>query len=122
MALFASEYVFNELCDVALRPRVVEKFGTTQESVEAFLKPLRSVAIMVAQVPRAYQLEADPDDEHYINIAIASGSQYVVSRDRHLLALMDDTRESGHEFQTRFPSLRVVEPVAFLEQLRATES
>jgi predicted nucleic acid-binding protein len=49
-----------------------------------------------------------------LNLAIAANVGYLVSRDKDLLDLMMD-----QTFVGKFPQLRVVEPVAFLQAVRA---
>ena len=73
----------------------------------------------VATVPHAIDLAADPDDAHYVNLAIAAGAEFVVSRDFQLLRLMDSGIEEGADFQRRFPHIRVVTPSRFLQEVRA---
>jgi predicted nucleic acid-binding protein len=58
----------------------------------------------------------DPDDSHYVNLALAADAKLIVSRDRDLLDLMDNSIPEGLDFQGRFPSLRILDPVAFLRE------
>ena len=60
--------------------------------------------------PNAYSLPRDPKDERYLNVAIASNAEFLVSRDLDLLDLMKDTA-----FRQQFPSLVILDPVAFLK-------
>jgi len=57
-------------------------------------------------VPQRYTHPVDPKDSAYINLALATDSELVVSRDRHLLSLMDGTTPEGCSFQRRFPQTR----------------
>ena len=58
------------------------------------------------------ELPHDPKDEPYINLAVASGARYLVSRDHHLLNLMQD-----EQFCQSHPSLTILNPVAFLQEI-----
>ncbi|MCL2648674.1 MAG: hypothetical protein FWD61_17005 [Phycisphaerales bacterium] len=60
----------------------------------------------------------DADDSHCINLALATRSQLVVSRDKHLLNLMDQTHEEARDFVKRFPGLWIIEPQILLQMLR----
>lgn len=63
--------------------------------------------------PRVESLERDPKDEPYLNLAIATKAEYLVTRDRDLLDLMHDS-----SFQQRYPDLRILDPVEFLNEIR----
>ena len=60
--------------------------------------------------PSAYALPRDPNDEPYLNVAIAANATFLVSRDLDLLDLMQDAT-----FRQQFPSLTILDPVAFLQ-------
>jgi predicted nucleic acid-binding protein len=51
----------------------------------------------------------DPDDEPYVNLAVAAGARYLVTRDKDLLDLMEDA-----DFRRRFATLAILDPAAFL--------
>jgi predicted nucleic acid-binding protein len=61
----------------------------------------------------------DPDDAHYVNLALAADARLIVSRDRDLLDLMDSAKPEAAEFQSRFPALRILDPVGFLREIGA---
>ena len=70
---------------------------------------------MVAEVPTLVNLERDPKDEPYINLAVKSGAKYLVTWDKDLLSLMGD-QPDAIDFKSRFPHLRIPTPVAFLRE------
>lgn len=104
--LHISQYVIDELLDVCTRPHIQQKFGVTAEQAAAFIQELRSFALLIDQVPSIYVHPHDPDDSHYIDLAVATGSQLIVSRDRHLRLLMDLSRREAQDFHSRFPDIR----------------
>ena len=69
---------------------------------------------MTHEPTRSHLLPRDPDDEVFLNLAIQSDAEFLVTRDRDLLDLMDDS-----EFCSQFPHLRIVAPVGFLEAVRS---
>jgi uncharacterized protein len=71
------------------------------------------------QAPVVFTYERDPDDAHYVNLALAANANLIVSRDRDLLDLADTTRPEAIEFRRQFPTLRILEPVQFLRELDA---
>jgi predicted nucleic acid-binding protein len=56
-----------------------------------------------------------------VDLAIATNSTLIVSRDRHLLNLMDASRSDGKEFKDRFPDLTILTPENLIQQLLAQE-
>ncbi len=99
------------------RPKTLRRFPLlTTEWVETFLQNAEHKALVVlSDVPQAFPLERDPKDEPYLDLAVAAGARYLVSRDRDLLDLMNDA-----EFLGRFPDLTIVDPPAFLQALRSS--
>jgi putative PIN family toxin of toxin-antitoxin system len=111
--LVVSPAILAEVRDVLSRPKVRAKFPhLTDERVEGFLRWLEDKGITLAEVPHAFEYPRDPDDEPYINLAIASDARYLVSWDKDLLDLMAD-----EDFRQRFPNLTILNPVALLEEL-----
>ena len=109
--LCISPPIMAEVRDVLSRPKTQKKFPLlTTESVEEFVKNVESKAVAIDEVPKAVTFERDLKDEPYLNLAIATGSQYLVSRDKDLLDLMNDK-----EHCERFPALTILDPVAFLQ-------
>lgn len=116
---FVSDAIVQEVHDVLDRPRIRAKNPTlTDEAIEEFLSRVVQSAVRVDPVPAAYTLTRDPDDEPYVNLAIAVEAAYLVARDNDLLDLVQDAA-----FRTRCPSLTIVDPVALLRILdrRPTE-
>lgn len=120
--LFVSEYVFAEVRDLASRPAVVRKFALDSGKVEAFIAAVVKHATYLAEVSDVYRHPVDPKDSHYVNLAVAAAASLIVSRDNHLLNLMDVTRPDGSEFRARFPDLRVITPVGLLQEIEQTRS
>lgn len=111
--LFVSPEVLAEARDVLRRPKLTQKFATlTPERVEQFLSNIETKAVLVSDVPRIVTLPQDPKDEPYINLAVAANARYLVSRDHHLLKVMEDAR-----FRHDYPDLAILNPVAFLQEI-----
>ncbi|MGH8248411.1 MAG: putative toxin-antitoxin system toxin component, PIN family [Gammaproteobacteria bacterium] len=112
--LLLSDAILSEVAEVLNRPQFRAKFpGLNDEVVSQFLSHLRSVGFLVEAVPDAVQLLRDPDDEPYVNLAIAAKARYLVTRDLDLLDL--PTANSGLELP---PDLRILTPVAFLTEIK----
>ena len=116
---YLSEEVLAEVEDVLNRPEIRNYFKTlSDEIVEAFLLRLRRNSQIIRRVPKKFSYSRDPDDEPYINLAIETKADFIVSRDNDLLDLMTDFTTEAKEFRQRFRPLRVVAPVEFLQIVR----
>jgi len=69
------------------------------------------------QIRKHFEYPRDPKDEPYVNLAVEASADFIMTRDTDLLDLMKWSSEAGREFQKRFPSLRILDPVAFLKLL-----
>jgi uncharacterized protein len=115
VALCLSGEILAEVRDVLTRPKTLRKFPLlSAEWAETFVQNAASKGIVLTQVPKAFTLSRDPKDEPYLNLALAAQAQYLVSRDRDLLDLMND-----ETFRQRFPDLIILDPAAFLQAIRA---
>ena len=118
-----SREVLTEVEDVLNRPEIRAHFpDLSDEIVGAFLKRLQNLSTLVQIVPKKFSYPRDEDDEPYINLAIAAGANFIISRDRDLLDLMAGYTDECKEFRQRFRSLRVVEPGEFLKLLEENEN
>src|SRR5229473_3508330 len=86
--LFLSAAILEEARDVFMRPATRKRFPKlTEEKVDRFLLKVATLANFVHDVPAVTQLPRDPDDEPYLNLAIAAQAAFLVSRDKDLLDL-----------------------------------
>jgi uncharacterized protein len=109
-----SDAILAEVRDVLERPRVRAKNPTiTDQVVDDFFHRIDQVAQKIDDVPTSYSLPRDPDDEPYLNLAIAADADYLVTWDQDLLDLMHDAT-----FRSQYPRLIIVNPVALLQILR----
>jgi putative PIN family toxin of toxin-antitoxin system len=116
--LFLSPVVIAELRDVASRPKVVRKLSLTPERLGEFVEAIELAATLVEGFSEPFVYSRDPDDAHYVNLALAVDAKLIVTRDADLLDLMDSSREEGRDFLARFPALRILVPPAFLNEVR----
>lgn len=112
--LYSCETIFSEIQDVLFRPKLRQKFPIlTTVRVRALLRSYRFYTKMVADPPKVFRFPRDIDDEIFVDLAVAVGADYLVSRDRDLLDLRND---SG--FSSEFPLLKIVDPFEFLTAVR----
>jgi len=88
VSLFISSTVLDELRDVTSRPRLMAKLALVDKRVAEFVERLSIAATLLADFPEIFRYSRDPDDAHYVNLALAAGAKLVVSRDKDLLDLM----------------------------------
>lgn len=120
ITLYVSKLILAEARYVLNRPDVRASLRKlTNVAVEAMFERLTYRATLIRRVPRRFVYQRDPKDEPYINLAIATKADYLVSRDNDLLDLMKWEREEGRKFQKRFRFLKIVTPEVFLAEIEA---
>ena len=121
--LCVSREVLAEVEDVLNRPKIRAHFpDLSDEIVDAFLKRLQKLSVLVRLVPKQFSYPRDEDDEPYINLAVAACANFIITRDRDLLDLMTGYTDECKEFRQRFRSLKVVEPSELLKLLEESGS
>jgi putative PIN family toxin of toxin-antitoxin system len=118
--LCLSPDVLAEIEDVLHRPEILRKFPLIEsEDSQTLLRTARNKALLLADVPNAFQLPRDPDDEPYTDLAIAADAKVLVTwNERHLTYLMRQETPEGAEFCRRFPNVKILDPPAFLAEIR----
>lgn len=117
-----SREVLAEAEDVLNRPKIRTHFpDLSDEIVGAFLKRLQQLSVLVHPVPKKFSYPRDEDDEPYIDLAVAAGADFIISRDKDLLDLMTGHADECKEFRQRFRPLRVVDPAEFLSLIEGRE-
>lgn len=117
--LFLSPTVLSELRRVAGRPKVIAKLHLVPERFEKFVAAIEMAGIVLESVDEMFSYARDPADAHYVNLALAAGAHSIISRDRDLLDLMTATLVEAIDFRSRFPRLRILDPVQFLREFDA---
>ncbi|HEX4283861.1 MAG TPA: putative toxin-antitoxin system toxin component, PIN family, partial [Terracidiphilus sp.] len=77
--LCLSPEVLAEIEDVLNRPEILCKFPLiNSEDSQTLLRTARNKALLLTNVPKVFQLPRDPDDEPYMDLAIAAAAIFVV--------------------------------------------
>ncbi len=114
--LFVSKDTLAEVRDVILRPNILARLPDADAAqIEAFVEEITNISTLIRPVPETFKFQRDPKDEIIINLAIVSEAEYIVSRDKDLLDLMNGFTDDCKEFRQRFRTLKVVEPLEFLQ-------
>lgn len=115
--LSISSAIRGEIADVLNRSKIRQKFRSlTPEAVAVFLNDITRLAENTDTVTAAVTLTRDPKDEPYVNLALTVGTKYLVTWDKDLLDLMNETAMAGQSFREQFPGLTILNPVAFLRE------
>jgi putative PIN family toxin of toxin-antitoxin system len=121
--LFVSKDTLSEVRDVVLRPKILARLpDANAEQIEAFIEDISNTSTLIDSVLETFKFQRDPKDEIIINLAVVSEAEYIVSRDKDLLDLMDGFTDDCKEFRQRFRPLKVVEPLEFLRIVEEKES
>ena len=117
--LLVNPEILAEVRDLLFRPAVRKKFPSlSQATVEAFIERLSSLATLMRDVRQVFHLIRDPDDESYVNVALAGDARFLVTWDRDLLDLVDTTSELGVHLRSFNPLLTIVAPATILRMLK----
>jgi putative PIN family toxin of toxin-antitoxin system len=82
-----------------------ERFGLDNEEIQTEVETLRYFAEFVVPDEEITAVEADPDDDKFLEAAVAGNTDYVVPGDQHLLDLQS------------FRGIDIVTPREFFEVL-----
>jgi len=119
--VFASPYVLEELRRTPHHPDLKRFTHLSIEKVELFIADLLPHMQIITNVPEVFTGCRDAKDNHYINLAIATDSKIVVSRDNDLRDLTDPSKPEARTFRSRYPHIRILEPGAFLKEVALSD-
>jgi putative PIN family toxin of toxin-antitoxin system len=118
--VYLSRAIIREFRRTIEYPEIRQKNPhVTDELVAEFLDHLLFRGTLVRDVPHVFDYSRDPQDEAYIDLAAATGADFLVTRDKDLLCLATDHSIEAKQFRQRFPSLEVMDPVSFLSRIQA---
>lgn len=80
-----SEDMLHEFARVMSKP----KFENSKEEVDEWLLFLLGVSLLVAPTERLTVIKDDPSDNKILECAVSGNADYIISGDRHLLALRE---------------------------------
>ena len=116
--LFSSKAILNEFRDVLSRPVILDTYTHLKfYNVENFISGILKNATLLKFVSSSFTFQRDPNDEKYLNLAIDSEADYLVTRDRDMLDLMTGIDDENKAFRQRFRHLKIVDPVEMLKTI-----
>ncbi|MBX3027047.1 putative toxin-antitoxin system toxin component, PIN family [bacterium] len=102
--------VLEEIGEVLRRPRIKRKYKIREEDLAQYLQLIAAGAAIVA-VKHTMKLCRDPDDDVLLEIAVAGGARYLVTRDDDLKRDLDLVRQMAQS------GVQVVSVLQFLARL-----
>lgn len=79
--------ILNEYTDVFSRPSIQRRTGIPADGVGAVISEIAALAETVIPEQSVTGVSSDPDDDVFLECALAGGADYIVTGDRHLLDL-----------------------------------
>jgi putative PIN family toxin of toxin-antitoxin system len=104
------EFVTADSILQELHDKLVEKFKHTTAEADSLVANLRRRASIVAISGRSGWVTSDPDDDKFVDAALAASAEYIVSGDHHLLGLGS------------VAGVSVLRPREFLDRIRSDKS
>ena len=118
MRLFVTPLMLAEIRRLPDHPKLQRFAAFTPERVERFIEELLDTSELLSNTPASFSYPRDPDDAHYVDVAIRTEAMLVVSNDRDLLDLMNDTNEAGRLLRKLHRDFLVLTPPQFLDRLK----
>jgi len=104
--LVLSPAILDEIARVAHYPRIQERYRLDDAEIDEFIRLLGEEATLIQTSFRVQAVVEDPDDDRYVECAVAAGADLIVTGDAHLLKLGD------------YQGIRMTKPGDFLLLLR----
>ncbi len=119
LELVVSEACLEEIQEVLSRPSLQRKFPSlTISLVSDFLQRIQIHSVLAKDVPVLFRLDRDPKDEKYVNLAIATKADFLVTRDKDLLDLKKPGSPLIPILQQLEVGFKIVDPFEMLSHLR----
>jgi putative PIN family toxin of toxin-antitoxin system len=119
--LFVSDATLEELRDVLTRPSLQRKFPSlTTSAVSDFVERIKLSSFCLANIPSTFPFDRDPKDAKYIDLALTSKADFLVTRDKDILDLRD-TDQLEPLFAQLGWKFKIVEPFEMLSYIRFRE-
>lgn len=99
--LILSAAIVAEYEEILDSDEIREKVGHHEERMRAIHKVLQ-LGTLIETTEHIYVIQDDPDDDKFIEAAVAGNAQFIISQDKHLLNLK------------AYKNIKVIEPEEFL--------
>jgi hypothetical protein len=119
LELLVSDACMEELREVLTRPSLQRKFPSLSISaVQDFLDRIQACSVYSVNIANVFVLERDPKDAKYVDLAIATKADFLVTRDKDLLDLRVKESPLIQIFEKLDWQFKIVDPFEMLTFLR----
>ncbi|MCF7960308.1 MAG: putative toxin-antitoxin system toxin component, PIN family [Pirellula sp.] len=119
LELLVSDACIEELREVLTRPSLQRKFPSLSISaVQDFLDRIQACSVYYVNIANVFVLERDPKDAKYVDLAIATKADFLVTRDKDLLDLREKESPLLQIFEKLDWQFKIVDPFEMLTFLR----
>jgi len=101
VCLITSEEIVNEICRTLAYPRLKRVYEDADISQQQIIEAVLQVAKLVDVTTKIHVVREDPADDKFLECAVDSKADYIVSGDGHLLKI-------GRYKRTRIVSVKQV--------------
>jgi len=101
--LYSSLPIIEEISEVLIRPKFIERIGELKTTPEELIESLLSIVEIVHPILFINEIKSDSDDNRILECGIAAGADFIVSGDPHLLRIKS------------FRNIPIVTPRKFVE-------
>jgi putative PIN family toxin of toxin-antitoxin system len=101
--LYSSLPIIEEISEVLIRPKFIERIGELKTTPEELIEALLSIVEVVHPTIFVNEIKTDADDNRILECGIAAGADFIVSGDPHLLRVKS------------FRNIPIVTPRKFIE-------
>ena len=99
--------ILDEYRETLQEPSLARRHKRTKGEIDELMAGFELFAEMVVPSESVVAVPDDPDDDVFVSCGVAGDGRYIVSGDRHLLALRE------------YRGIRILSPAAFLALLEA---
>jgi putative PIN family toxin of toxin-antitoxin system len=119
LELLVSDACIEELREVLTRPSLQRRFPSlTISAVRDFLDRIQACSMYSVNIDNVFVLDRDPKDSKYIDLAIATKADFLVTRDNDLLDLREKESPLSEIFEKLDWQFKIVDPFEMLTFLR----
>ncbi len=104
--LLTSPSIVAEVEDVINREEIVRRSSMTTKERRTFIENILEISLATTEKVKVEAVKDDPDDDKFVACAVEGQADFIVSGDKHVLALKE------------YQGIKIVSPREFLNHLK----